>query len=123
MLAPPPEADSPSEVVSFQPCSGMYVSAEEIMSLLAEPLQYCVFEVLGASPKNSEPPTPTTSGTAAGTSTAKPVVETLLVPLSQSAAPASPEAAVIVWPCATPRVAQSPTVFENELPRPDSQKP
>ena len=51
-----------------------------------------------ASPVNSVPPIPVTSGTLAGASTASPLTADLAVELSQSAAPESPAAAVIVWP-------------------------
>src|SRR5579864_1260923 len=58
--------------------------------------------VAAASPMNSVPPTPVTSGIAAGTSTDNPLLAeagTVAESPSQSAAPASPVAEVMVWPC------------------------
>src|SRR5437764_14224771 len=112
MLAPPPDAERPpwlliDSEVSFHAISGMYSKAEETVSAVAPAaLQYggslpggqAVVQV-GASPENSFPPAPVTSGIEAGTSTAKPVVAEVLVADSQSAAPASPEAATMVCPC------------------------
>src|SRR5437660_623317 len=107
-------------VVSFHAISGMYSSAVDTTSLpVFEPPQYGASPaavVLGAvpvtlawtSPVNVFPPAPVTSGMAAGTSTAKPLLAE--EPLSQSAAPASPEAATIVCPCTWPLTAQDSTV-------------
>src|SRR5450755_2394807 len=52
-----------------------------------------------ASPVNSVPPIPVTSGTLAGASTAGPCVAAVAVEASQSPAPESPAAAVMVCPC------------------------
>src|SRR4051794_23683352 len=112
MLAPPPEADRPpppeiEAVVSFHAISGMYSKADDTVSLVAPAaLQYggsfpggqAVVQA-GVSPENSFPPAPVTSGIEAGTSTPNPCVAEVLLADSQSAAPASPDAATIVCPC------------------------
>ena len=68
---------------------------------------------------NSVPPTPVTSGIAAGTSTARPgFVESL-----QSAPPASPEAASQVIPCAFPCCAQDWNINASTRPVSCSQRP
>src|SRR5436305_10640907 len=121
-LAPPPDAENPppaaiSAVVSFHPFSGMYSSAEETVSELApagdqygeSPPGGQSEAQVGVSAENSFPPAPVTSGMEAGTSTARPLVAVFALLGSQSAAPASPEAAVMVCPwatacCAQPRI-------------------
>src|SRR5215831_15148433 len=121
MLAPPPEAAKPpgglspfDSTVSFQASSGMYFNAVTTASLpVLEAAQYggsaaaVVFgtvpvTVPAESPVNSFPPAPVTSGIEAGASTARPVVAEVLELDSQSAAPPSPDDAVIVWPCNCP---------------------
>src|SRR5262245_46227500 len=105
MLVPPPVAESvPSAAVSFHVFCGMYSNADERVPDV-EPAgpQYGglspggLFVVLvGLSAENSVPPMAVTSGIDAGTSTASPCVAGTLV--SQSAAPASPDAATRVTP-------------------------
>src|SRR5262252_1868307 len=123
MLAPPPDAERPpggfslsDSVVSFQASSGMGPNAVTIASLpVFEAPQYggsAAATVVGVvpvtvpalSPVNSLPPAPVTSGIEDGTSTANPWVAEF--PESQSAAPASPEAAVTVCPCVRPCLTQ-----------------
>src|SRR5690242_20595660 len=98
IAAPPPVAPCTPSV--FHATSGMYDSAEPLAMLLA-PAQKAVAKVPPPS-LNVVPPMPVVVGRAAGTSTARPCVATALCPVSQSAAPVSPEAAVIVIPCALP---------------------
>src|SRR5580704_7422304 len=106
VLAPPPEAErEPFSAVSFQAISGMYVIADEMVSVPpVVPVQYVVAAafppetVAAASPVNSVPPVPVTSGIAAGTSTARPCVADGSISGSQSAAPEAHDEAMIVWP-------------------------
>src|SRR3954463_6050395 len=109
VLAPPPPALKLVESFtkgSFQAFSVMYCRAvpaelvpvhEGPQSAVAAAHPVATVTVAAESLVNSLPPTPVTSGIAAGTSTAKPFVAEL--PVSQSAAPASPKGPLIVWPC------------------------
>src|ERR1700758_799713 len=63
----------------------------------ALPPVHVEFGQVPASPVNSVPPMPVTSGMAAGISTAKPCVADVTWK-SQSAAPESPEEDMTVWP-------------------------
>src|SRR4051812_27144032 len=107
VLAPPPPALKLVESFtkgSFQAFSVMYcraVPAELIpvhegpQSVVAAAHPVAIVTVAAASPVNSLPPTPVTSGIAAGTSTARPCVAEVTLE-SQSAAPSSPEGPLIV---------------------------
>src|ERR1035441_4259733 len=93
VLAPPPPAAGLPVVLSFQTVSGMYEMAEPRLALLA------AFQYWAEPSRKVVPPTPVTSGTSAGESTASPA-PLLEVPDRQSAPPESPAAFTQVMPCA-----------------------
>src|SRR5579863_9283544 len=88
----------------------------------ALPLVHVEFGQVPASPVNSVPPMPVTSGIAAGISTAKPCVADVTWK-SQSAAPESPEEEMTVWPCAFACFAHLCFFRIGRPPRSDSQFP
>jgi hypothetical protein len=93
MLAPPPVAESEHlSAVSFHAISGMYERAEALL----EPFDAFQKELALPPSLNSVPPTAVTSGTLAGKMTAGPLMA--CEPLSQPAAPASPDDATQVIP-------------------------
>ena len=95
MLEPPPPAErAPSSAVSFHTRSGIYERADALFALFAA-FQYELPPSL-----NSVPPIPVTSGMDAGESTANPFCAIVAFGSSQSVAPASPDAANHVIPCA-----------------------
>src|SRR5581483_10882821 len=128
VLAPPPPALNPLVLLSFQAASGIYDKAVPVELVepqvpsqkVVAPAQPLVI-VAAPSPLNWLPPTPVTSGMLAGTSTARPWVAE--VPVSQSAAPVSPEGPLMVCPCALASWAHCCTVRTNEVPRFASQLP
>src|ERR1039457_2323095 len=93
VLAPPPPAAGLPSVLSFQTISGMYEMAEPPLALLV------AFQYWAEPSRKVVPPTPVTSGTSAGESTASPG-PLLDVPDRQSAPPESPAAFIQVMPCA-----------------------
>src|ERR1039457_11555 len=116
VLAPPPPAAGLPGVLSFQTVSGMYEMAEPPLALLA------AFQYWAEPSRKVVPPTPVTSGTSAGESTASPA-PLLEVPGRQSAPPESPAAFTQVMPCAFAWRAQDCMASMSDCSERGSQRP